>query len=175
MSDEIDTPDQSGLSRRDVIRRGAIVGGALVWTTPVVQSLAGPAFAQAEPSRRVDEDCDEIFQFKLEGPFTTFSSGQAPDCAPTGYDPNGTNFVSGPNIAGVIPNHGTISVVVTGQTATITIPADCTLLDGQAKAGALNGGTLECEDAAPVPGDPGVYTVTLPTSDISFVAGVICC
>jgi hypothetical protein len=34
-----------GISRRTLLRRGAIAGGALVWTTPVVQSLAGPAMA----------------------------------------------------------------------------------------------------------------------------------
>ena len=38
------TPE--GLDRRTMLKRSAIVGGALVWTTPVVQSLAGPAFAQ---------------------------------------------------------------------------------------------------------------------------------
>ena len=37
--------EKTGLGRRDVIRRGAILGGALVWTTPIVQTLAAPAFA----------------------------------------------------------------------------------------------------------------------------------
>jgi len=39
------TTEPGGPNRRDVLRRGAILGGALVWTTPIVQSLAGPAFA----------------------------------------------------------------------------------------------------------------------------------
>jgi hypothetical protein len=34
-----------GMNRRDVLKRGAMVGGALVWTVPVVQSIAGPALA----------------------------------------------------------------------------------------------------------------------------------
>lgn len=34
-----------GLSRRDVIRRGAVVGGTLLWAAPVVQSITKPAFA----------------------------------------------------------------------------------------------------------------------------------
>ena len=42
---ERETPQQGGLSRRDMLKRSAVVGGALVWTTPAVQSLAGPAFA----------------------------------------------------------------------------------------------------------------------------------
>jgi hypothetical protein len=40
---------ESGVSRRELLRRGAIVGGTLVWATPVLQSLAPPAFAQATP------------------------------------------------------------------------------------------------------------------------------
>ena len=37
------------LSRRAMLRRGAVVGGALVWATPVVQSIASPAFAAGTP------------------------------------------------------------------------------------------------------------------------------
>ena len=36
-----------GISRRDLLRRGAALGGAVVWMTPVVQTLGmGRAFAQ---------------------------------------------------------------------------------------------------------------------------------
>lgn len=36
-----------GITRRDLLRRGAVLGGAVVWTTPVVQTLGmGRAFAQ---------------------------------------------------------------------------------------------------------------------------------
>jgi hypothetical protein len=38
-----------GLSRRDVIRRGAVAGGTLLWATPVIQSLGGVAHAQGSP------------------------------------------------------------------------------------------------------------------------------
>jgi hypothetical protein len=40
-----DTENGGGLSRRDMLKRSAVVGGAVLWTTPVVQSLASPAFA----------------------------------------------------------------------------------------------------------------------------------
>ena len=45
------TPDHDpgGLDRRAVLRRGAILGGAMVWTVPAVQTLAGPAFAAGSP------------------------------------------------------------------------------------------------------------------------------
>jgi hypothetical protein len=33
-----------------LIKRGAVVGGAIVWTGPVVQSIRLPAFAQASPA-----------------------------------------------------------------------------------------------------------------------------
>lgn len=40
-----------GITRRDLMRRGAIVGGTLLWVTPVVQSLGPAAFAhQVSPA-----------------------------------------------------------------------------------------------------------------------------
>lgn len=36
----------SGISRRDLLRRGAVVGGTLLWATPVIQSITTPAYAQ---------------------------------------------------------------------------------------------------------------------------------
>lgn len=41
--------EAGGLDRRSVLKRGAILGGALVWTAPAVQTLAGPAFAAGSP------------------------------------------------------------------------------------------------------------------------------
>ena len=38
-----------GISRRTLIKRGAVVGGTLVWAAPVVQSLSAPAFAAGSP------------------------------------------------------------------------------------------------------------------------------
>jgi hypothetical protein len=38
-----------GRSRRDVTRRGAVVGGTLLWAAPVVQSIAKPASARSSP------------------------------------------------------------------------------------------------------------------------------
>lgn len=42
-------PRESGISRRELLRRGAIVGGTMVWAVPVLQSLTPPAFAQGSP------------------------------------------------------------------------------------------------------------------------------
>lgn len=39
---------QQGISRRDLLKRGAALGGAVVWATPVVQTLGmGRAYAQS--------------------------------------------------------------------------------------------------------------------------------
>jgi hypothetical protein len=42
----IDLNSELGMSRRDLIRRGAIVGGTLLWVAPAIQSMAPKAFAQ---------------------------------------------------------------------------------------------------------------------------------
>jgi hypothetical protein len=70
------TTEQGGPNRRDVLRRGAILGGALVWTTPIVQTLAGPAFAAGTA-------CVEPVEVNTGPPFNqcfiiTFTT--TPDC-----------------------------------------------------------------------------------------------
>ena len=37
--------EDSGLTRREMLRRGAIVGGTLLWVTPAIQSLTPNAYA----------------------------------------------------------------------------------------------------------------------------------
>ena len=42
---------EDGISRRDAMKRGAALGGALVWATPVVKTFtANPAHATGEPA-----------------------------------------------------------------------------------------------------------------------------
>jgi hypothetical protein len=41
--ERIDIGNEFGISRRDLLRRGAIVGGTLLWAAPTVQSIAKPA------------------------------------------------------------------------------------------------------------------------------------
>jgi hypothetical protein len=51
------------MDRRTMLRRSALTGGALVWATPVVQTLARPAYAQTfgspqplgEPEAAIEE------------------------------------------------------------------------------------------------------------------------
>jgi hypothetical protein len=44
----IDVGGNLGLTRRDLLRRGAVVGGTLLWAAPAVQSITQPAFAQEQ-------------------------------------------------------------------------------------------------------------------------------
>lgn len=58
-------PVPGELDRRAVLRRGAVLGGALMWSTPVVQSLASPAFAAGSPlcqTRVETEDCTLVYE-----------------------------------------------------------------------------------------------------------------
>ncbi len=41
-----------GMTRREMLRRGAIVGGTLIWVAPVIQSLTTPASAHEAGSPR---------------------------------------------------------------------------------------------------------------------------
>lgn len=46
MGDKERVDPNLGMNRRQLIRRGALVGGAVAWASPVVQSFTSPAFAQ---------------------------------------------------------------------------------------------------------------------------------
>jgi hypothetical protein len=48
--------ERSGMDRRTVLRRGAILGGSLAWTVPAVQTLSGAAFAAGSPLCTVQLD-----------------------------------------------------------------------------------------------------------------------
>jgi len=158
-----------GLDRRTLLKRGAVVGGAAVWATPVVQSLAAPAWAAGSPG------CTHVYRFKYDVEEGKWDSGAAlgQTCVPEGYG-DADPVLPG----GHIPGHtGAIAIIVSddGRSAEISLPPGCVLLDGDAKAGAKN--NLECEDAVPAGTEGGrnVYEVTLPSKDISHIAGVICC
>lgn len=60
MTDSSDdtTEATSGLSRRDILRRSALVGGALVWAAPTVQALSAPAFGAVVSTPPGDKPCE---------------------------------------------------------------------------------------------------------------------
>jgi hypothetical protein len=84
-----------GLTRRDLLRRGAVLGGAVIWTTPVVQTLGmGRAFAQtASPIEGGKDVSYAVISWECDGatlkvkwePGVGFSTqGNLPDCGNIG-------------------------------------------------------------------------------------------
>ena len=51
MADTGSHSEGQGLSRRDMLRRSALVGGTVVWMAPAVQTIAVPAFANGSPAQ----------------------------------------------------------------------------------------------------------------------------
>jgi len=48
MAENIENPEVQGLTRREMLRKGAVLGGALAWSIPTVQTFGmAPAFAAA--------------------------------------------------------------------------------------------------------------------------------
>jgi hypothetical protein len=41
--------EEAGISRRDLLRRAAIVGGSVVWMAPAIQTLTPRAYADVSP------------------------------------------------------------------------------------------------------------------------------
>ena len=99
-----------GISRRDLLKRGAALGGAVVWATPVVQTL-GMGRAYAQPTSPVGRDISYIginvvcgedeFFVKWEDGGWEDSPGAAPVCAPeaelNGVASGGEGFAVSPD------------------------------------------------------------------------------
>lgn len=60
-----------GISRRSLLRRGAVVGGTLMWTAPMVKSLTPAAFAQQGPSPGASACCYCWTEQGASGPFSS--------------------------------------------------------------------------------------------------------
>jgi len=143
--------DSKGLTRRETLRRGAALGGALLWSVPTVQSLTmTAAHAQASP---VPNDGPDISYIALnvsctEGPVTTnwvikYEGCQGPDCFeedPGSFPKCGDEFTP----VGEKTDGDDLGFEVTGphpvsRCVSITVPAGCTVT-----ASAVKGGQLCC-------------------------------
>jgi hypothetical protein len=81
----IDLNSELGMTRRDLIRRGAIVGGTLLWVAPAIQSMAPKAFAQETNGSVLCTACrTNRFDPDGGGPtppiFTHVEFGPTPEC-----------------------------------------------------------------------------------------------
>lgn len=102
MDNEESVNPQLGISRRDLMRRGAVIGGTLVWAAPAVQTVSRAALAQTTGTPEPEDppgDCHAIsylavviqngvtYQFKInaDGGIETDLNAEVPHCT----DPDG--------------------------------------------------------------------------------------
>jgi hypothetical protein len=147
-----------GLSRREALKRVAVLGGTLAWATPVVQTIsAGPAFAQYPtvegPSHiALNVTCNgTAFFIKYETDLCRESGGvdcfeddpgQVPGCELL-FTPTGTGTgADGDDLAGGFT--GSLPDPSTGC-ITITVPLGCTVDQSAVKKG---------QECCPGPSDP---------------------
>jgi hypothetical protein len=108
--------ESGGLSRRDVLRRSALVGGTMVWMAPAVQTLATPAFADGSPVP--GDQCLCTFFLKFDpaestgnGYINGFTNIEAGPHLPT-CDPNGADAAVTPSLSD--NGAGGVSIVACG-------------------------------------------------------------
>lgn len=108
-----------GISRRTVLRRGAVVGGSLVWAAPAVQSISRSALAQ-DPGTPAPCDCTGTESFDVKATLDGL------------IDANAGPIQNFPEESGCLSN---LSVTATGTVAAfITAETDCV-------GGTTSGGT----------------------------------
>jgi hypothetical protein len=168
--------------RRLFLKRAGVVAGATVWATPVIQSVASPAFAAGSPAQECPPE--KLIRFKYDVG-TGFDSGLPSQTSESGeclvqvddYYSTGTRAV-GAN--GCFSDAGGCSVCVSvvlsadNKTATVTVTGG-TINDVDIKGGSSNSPKGHCTDGDPS-GDGSSAVIQAPAGSaaISFVGGVIC-
>ena len=159
-----------GFSRRDLMKRGAIVGGTVVWATPVLQSLTTPAFA-GTPG---EEGCPEgkvTHKFKFE----VGEDGSVSCVDPGGSSPGGgCSFpgwgdASDGECAGTSASYDPDTLCMT-----ITFAASC---DAETATAIVKTGVNDdfcVGDPSTTPAGDTLVVCGV-TQDISSVAVLICC
>lgn len=150
-----------GVSRRELLKRSAIVGGTVVWVTPVIQSFTTPAFAGSPPPAGAGMDISFVallvncagtaYRVKFGrdqlpgGVFPAVGAFGPTECGPSFNVPcpNG-NFSRGVTTVGGVPlsqssacpfsPQFTATFNVTTGALTVNLGA-CTLLDYRVKCG----------------------------------------
>jgi hypothetical protein len=150
--------EAQGITRRDLLKRGAALGGAVVWATPVVQTLGmGRAFAQtASPvgGKGISYiginayNCAEGGDYfaKWEDGDWEESPGAAPDCADKDSLPDGVDGMT----------HGISVTLLSDSCAQVTLTEDCTY-DIWVKGGSSQSTDEPCNKYIGL--SPGTYTV----------------
>ena len=87
MDEEPRNAESGRLSRRDLIRRGAIVGGSLLWVAPAIQSLTPAANAQTVGSPTFG--CCECRSVGIAGSENCSSGVSGLECTTVGSNTTG--------------------------------------------------------------------------------------
>ena len=176
MNDSSEPRVVGSITRREAIKRSAVVVGGAAWAAPVVTSLASPAFASSPPPYG---ECTDTYKFSIKYGSTTFVAKELGTnaCKPKGWDEAAERL----SADGRVPN-ATPGITVTWnykgdkRRALITLPAGCTLLDGDAKARRKkkSKNPVECSDVVGMASAPGRYVVRVSKRRIAWIHGVIC-
>jgi hypothetical protein len=165
----------TNVSRRDMLKRSAVVGGALVWATPVVQSMVHPAFAAGADGTPVDlcPPGTTLHRFKFE------VVGTAVICSTdgTGDSPGGQCTFPGWGDAedgNCAEASGTLSDGDLCMTITFAPSCGANTATALVKTGSKEPGG-PCVDVTPEVLGPNTIRVCLTEQEISFVAVLICC
>ena len=145
-----------GITRRDLLKKGAALGGAVVWVTPIVQSVGmGRAFAQAPSpcTPGISYIAMNISCLETDGEpdpfgvpvlyFIKWEDGQmiewevdpgsVPGCSPP-FTPDGLPAAGG---LPEEPNKGFVVTIDSSGFATVVPGPECTVLEGVVKGGQL--------------------------------------
>jgi hypothetical protein len=179
MSDFTDLQDQApedGLDRRQMIKRAALVGGALVWATPVVQSIGGTAFATTGSpggggGQQALSEVTIVLRCGTEGNYTyswakylAGGNGTPAECSlsvnvaeSNGSNPDPVCAAGEVALAAQIPAGATLGSCATGSvdangTLCVTVPAGCTLLGWTVHDGFGDGTGNHCAYASAADG-----------------------
>jgi hypothetical protein len=195
---ENDVTPAEGVTRRQLLERGAVVGVAMLWTTPLVQAVGRAAFAadgMGSPAPGGGQGGDggtggQGGQGGDGGPVGDTGNPEppTPPCVDRfyrfkfnrvgGFD-NGdalgnsaclpVGYASSPPVTAALQAGLSFAFSADKTKVVVTVPAGATLTEARAKAGA--GRVLECDTEFDVV--TGGYELALATKEISFVAGVI--
>lgn len=175
-----DAPEaSSGLSRREALRRGAILGGALVWSAPAIQTIGmrgayavtpapGPCPSHLDlkifcPTRSSTPEC---VIFEPAGACGGQTSGEfGPHPKPTSGTPfpPGHCFTTEDGCDHRLPGGFLSGITATssdgGVTWVVTVPTGCEIQEAWAFCGVRSDGISDCGGAASYPA--GTRSVTL--------------
>lgn len=167
MSDENESARGSGISRREALRRGAIVGGAVVWASPVVQTIGmHKAYAQTTPAvtdisfiALLLQCGTTTYRIKWETDFT----GAPDECGNSFAIGNCNPSDLGSGSVSSCPDGVSASVNPNGS-VTVTFPSSCNITDFVVKRGQCCAGPGQAgEPSVPIGG--GSATFGVPTSN----------